>query len=260
MDYYCIKEFDATGIVKTVFTSKDRGCWLSNTEEGHAGYREVLSHFNLSENDIASTFQRHSDCVRAVTRKDAGINTFWRSDPIEVADGIVTNETGFLLTSMESDCTPVYILDPVQRAVGMVHSGWRGTASLISVRAVELMRREYGSRPEDIMIAFGPCICKDCYEVGGDLIAPFSVHFSQDELRRLFAPKENGKYTLDVKEAIRLSLTEAGVQDERIFDCGCCTYHDGIFYSHRRQLKDGESGADHMLTGIMLIEQGRGKV
>ena len=177
MDYYCIKEFDATGIVKTVFTSKGRGCWLSNTEEGHAGYREVLSHFNLSENDIASTFQRHSDCVRAVTRKDAGINTFWRSDPIEVADGIVTNETGFLLTSMESDCTPVYILDPVQRAVGMVHSGWRGTASLISVRAVELMRREYGSRPEDIMIAFGPCICKDCYEVGGDLIAPFSVHF-----------------------------------------------------------------------------------
>ena len=87
MDYYNIEAFDATGLVKTVFTSKGHGCWLSNSEEGHRGYREVLSHLGLTEKDIVSTFQRHTDIVRPVTHADAGMNTFWRSDPVEPADG-----------------------------------------------------------------------------------------------------------------------------------------------------------------------------
>lgn len=253
MDYYNIEAFDATGLVKTVFTSKGHGCWLSNSEDGHRGYREVLSHLGLTEKDIVSTFQRHTDIVRPVTHADAGMNTFWRSDPVEPADGIITNERGLLLTSMESDCTPVYLLDPVNKAVGMVHSGWKGTASLIAVKAVEKMRQEYGTDPENVMAAFGPCICRRCYEVGGELMEPFLVNYSQNEVDRLFLPKIDGKYTLDVNLAIRLSLERCGVRPDRIYDCGLCTYHDGRFYSHRRQLHDGEPGADHMLTAIMLI-------
>ena len=82
---------------------------------------------------------------------------------------------------------------------------------------------------------------------------PFRVNYSQSDITRLFLPKPNGKYTLDVNLAIRLSLERCGVRPDRIYDCGLCTYHDGRLYSHRRQLHDGEPGADHMLTAIMLV-------
>lgn len=253
MDYYSLSPFDDTGLVKTFFTARSvGGCWLSNNPVGWENHRRLLSHFNLTENDITATFQRHSANVAAVTRSEAGRHVFYRPDPPVIADGIVTDEPGLLLCSMESDCTPVFLLDPVRRAVGMIHSGWRGTASLISVNAVRLMEEKYGSRAEDIMAGFGPCICRDCYEVGADLIPHFSENFSDEEISSFFIPKPDGKYLLDVCEAIAVSLVREGVLRENIYPSPYCTYHDGLFFSHRRQLREGLEGIDNMCTGIML--------
>ncbi|MDO5444218.1 MAG: peptidoglycan editing factor PgeF [Eubacteriales bacterium] len=252
MDYYNIPEFDATGLVTTVYTSEGRGCWLSNNPEGWENYREVLAHFGLGEENITATFQRHSDSVQIVTRKEARRHVFYRPDPMVIADGIITAEPGLMISSMESDCTPVYLLDPVRKVIGMIHSGWKGTASLISVRAVQLMEKEFSCRAEDIMVAFGPCICRDCYEVGEDIIPPFAENFSEEEIHSFFIPKDNGKYLLDVNKAISISLMKEGVKEANIYSCGQCTYHGGKFYSHRRQLKAGLSGKDNMFTGIML--------
>lgn len=254
MDYYSVTELEKTGLVVTAMTSEGHGCWLSNNPNGHAGYREVAAHFGISaERDMVGTFQRHSNTVKAVTRaKHAGQNVMWReSEPIPW-DGIVTNERGFMLTSMESDCTPVFLLDPVKQAIGMVHSGWKGTARQISANAVRKMQEEYGTDPADVLAAFGPCICRDCYEVGADLIPPFSEQYSPAELELMFRPKTDGKYFLDVNLAIRLSLERTGVKSENIFDTCRCTYHERVFYSHRRQIKDGLGGRDNMFTGIML--------
>ena len=253
MDYYSIKEFDDTGLVVTAFTSMGHGCWFSNDPNGHAGYREVAAHFGIRAEDMAATFQRHSAVVREVTSKDSGMNVLWRNDPIEVADGVVTNERNFMISSMESDCTPVYILDPIKKAIGMVHSGWKGTLQNISINAIELMGKLYGTLPADVMIAFGPCICKDCYEVGGDLRESFSSNYNEVELARLFAPKSNGKFNLDIKEAIRISLLKAGIQEKNIFDTDYCTYHSGLFYSHRLRAQQGLPTTENMFTGIMLL-------
>ena len=252
MDYYSIPAFDATGLVTTVYTSEGLGCWLSNDPAGWENYRTVAAHLGLSENDLTATFQRHSSSVQVVTRKEARRHVFYRPDPMVIADGIITAEPGLLLCSMESDCTPVYLLDPVRKAVGMIHSGWKGTASLISVKAIQLMEKEFSSRPEDILAAFGPCICKNCYEVGEDLIPPFSENFSDEEIRSFFLPKPDGKYLLDVNKAISVSLMREGVPEANISSCGRCTYHENTFYSHRRQIKAGLSGKDNMFTGIML--------
>ena len=252
MDYYHITELEKTGFVTAICTSEGRGCWLSNCEVGWENYREVASHFGLNDTDLTATFQRHTSIVKAVSRKDAGKNVFYRPDPVEPADGIVTDEPGLMLCSMESDCTPVFLLDPVRKAIGMVHSGWKGTSSLISVHAIELMKETYGSCFSDILVAFGPCICRNCYEVGEDLIPPFSEHYSLEERKMFFRPKENGKYFLDINEAIRISLVRIGVNPENIFEQGDCTYHQKLFYSHRRQIVNGLPGNDNMFTGIML--------
>lgn len=253
MDFYNLPAFDETGIVSTFFTAERvGGCWLSNNPYGWENYRKVLARFHLTEQDITATFQRHSASVKTVTRKEAGRHVFYRPDPMVIADGIITAEPGFLLCSMESDCTPVFLLDPVRKAIGMVHSGWRGTASLIAVNAVRKMEDEFGCLAENIMVGFGPCICRDCYEVGADLIPPFSENFSEEEIASFFLPKPDGKYLLDVNEAISVSLIREGVRRENIYPSPFCTYHEKIFFSHRRQVKAGLEGKDNMCTGIML--------
>lgn len=253
MEYYNLPEFDSTGLVTTVFTAESvGGCWLSNRPEGWDNYRKILARFDLTEKDITATFQRHSASVQAVTHEQAGRHVFYRPDPEVIADGIVTDEPGLMLCSMESDCTPVFLLDPVLRAIGMIHSGWRGTTSLIAVRAVQLMEEKYGCRAENIKAGFGPCICRSCYEVGEDLISYFSENFNEDEIRSFFVPKTGGKYLLDVPRAISLSLMHEGVKEENIYGSNYCTYHDDIFFSHRRQIKAGLEGKDNMCTGIML--------
>ena len=71
MDFYSIPELDATGLVTTAITSKGRGCWLSNNPEGWENYRAVAAHFGLTDDDMTATFQRHSNSVQAVTRREA---------------------------------------------------------------------------------------------------------------------------------------------------------------------------------------------
>lgn len=252
-DYYNLPTFDATGLVTTVFTAESvGGCWLSNNPDGWENYRKILARFDLTEKDITATFQRHSASVKVVTRKEAGRHVFYRPDPMVIADGLITAEPGLMLCSMESDCTPVFLLDPCRKVIGMIHSGWRGTASLIAVKAVQKMASEFGCRAEDIMAGFGPCICKGCYEVGEDIIPSFSENFSEEEIRSFFRPKGDGKYLLDVNEAISLSLIREGLRRENICPSPACTYHDDRFFSHRRQVRAGLAGNDNMCTGIML--------
>ncbi len=253
MKYYAVKELEDTGLVLTAITSEGHGCWLSNNPNGHAGYREVAAHYGLTaEENMTGTFQRHTAVVEAVTHAVAGRNVLWREPEPKSADGLVTNEPGLMLCSMESDCPPVFLLDPVQKAIGMVHSGWKGTVGQISAVAVRKMAETYGTRPADLLVAFGPCICRDCYEVGEDLRLPFADCYSETELQKLFRPKVNGKYTLDLLLAIRLTLLREGVPDGQIFDTAACTFHETTFYSHRRQLRAGLPGTDNMFTGIML--------
>src|SRR2546423_1706452 len=74
-------------------------------------------------------------------------------------DALVTDRPGLPLLATFADCCPVLLFDPVRRALGLAHAGWRGTAGGIARRAVEALGREYGSRPGDLMAGLGPAIC-----------------------------------------------------------------------------------------------------
>ena len=153
-----------------------------------------------------------------------------------------------MLCTVEADCVPVYILDPKHPAIGMVHSGWKGTASHIVVRAIEKMMKTYGSKANDILVAFGPCICGNCYEVGSELRDEFAANYHADEIEAIFKPAQDDKYMLDLKKAIRISLKWTGIRGENIFDTGRCTKESADLCSWRRDNPVMKS----MLTGIML--------
>ena len=253
MNYSTIANLDQTGLVRTICTQKSTdkldGIWKYGEEGALQNYEELAKLFGISLSDIVHVKQTHTAAVRIVTKEDGG-EEILHPESVSGFDGMITNEKHLLLCTLQADCVPVFLLDPTQQVIGMIHSGWKGTANQISVNAVRLMQKEFGCRPSDILASMGPCICGDCYEVGEELLDPFAVYYSEEERSCFFRKGEKeGKYLLDLPEAIRIALQREGLMEENITKPFSCTLHDDLFASYRKD----KNPVARMLTGIMLV-------
>lgn len=207
-------------------------------------YRRLSGAMGFSPEDIVTSDQTHTTNVRVITEKDRG-NGITRPRPYTDVDGMVTNVPGLVLATFYADCVPLYLIDPRHRAVGLSHSGWRGTAGRIGAVTVKTMGCAYGSRPEEIYAAIGPSICQDCYEVSEDVIAEFRKTFEEKDWHSLYYAKPNGKYQLNLWQANKLILMEAGIPEDHISMpnlCTCC--NPEFLFSHRASRgKRGNLGA-----------------
>jgi len=140
------------------------------------------------------------------------------------ADGFVTGRPDALLTVTVADCLPIYFLDPVTGAFGLVHSGWRGTG--IAVEAVRMMAERFGARPADLQVTIGPGIGPCCYHVSRERCDAFAADFGEESVLR--AGGED--FRLDLRSANLGLLRGAGVEDVAVVsDCTCCTPGLGSF-------------------------------
>jgi hypothetical protein len=180
---------EATGMVEHCFTTRLGGVSegifatmnLSFTrgdkrESVETNYRRLAEAMKVDCERFVFTDQTHTVNVRRVTAEDAGKGLTRERDYQDV-DGLITNEPGIVLSTFFADCVPLYFVDPVHRAIGMIHSGWRGTVGRMGKVTIEAMAEAYGTRPEDLICAIGPSICQDCYEVGEDVAAAFRAAF-----------------------------------------------------------------------------------
>jgi YfiH family protein len=204
--------------------------------------------------------QVHSSVVQVVGKADAG------DEASHKADGMMTNEPGILLGIQTADCIPVLIADTKKHAVAAFHAGWRGTLKRIVENGVGRMRLEFGSRPEDMVAAIGPGIGACCYAVGDEVRMEFESQFSyafelfseaydsdpvKEKYPMLFltarAPGHSNigpALHLDLVEANRRQLLDAGLSASKIFVQGDCTScRTDRYFSHR---------ADHGFTGRSL--------
>ena len=207
-------------------------------------YRRLAEAVGFSVENIVTSDQTHTANVRVITKADRG-NGITKPRPYTDVDGMITNVPGLVLATFYADCVPLYFIDPVRKAIGLSHSGWRGTAAHIGAVTVRRMQEEYGSLPEDIYGAIGPSICQECYEVSEDVILEFQKTFPEQSWRDLFYRKENGKYQLNLWEANRQIMLEAGLIEEHISLPGLCTCCNPEFlFSHRASRgKRGNLGA-----------------
>ncbi len=142
------------------------------------------------------------------------------------ADGIITNLKKKPLMVTGADCAPVGIYDPEKQAIGVFHSGWRGTLAQISPKGIEKMTQEYDSKPENLLVVIGPYADGERFEVGQEVYDKFSrvenkkgeTIYSVEEMGKIFKenPENPGHYFLDSGEAIYLSLIKNGVLKENI--------------------------------------------
>jgi len=156
--------------------------------------------------------------------------------PPEEADAVGSVRPGIAACVSVADCVPILIGDPRSGAVAAVHAGWRGTLAHAAARAVEVLAREAGAHPSDLLAAIGPAIGPCCYEVSADLAQVF-----RDDLgARVAEPRGTGS-RVDLWLANELVLRKAGVDRERIEVLGRCTSCElETFFSHRRER--GETG------------------
>ena len=256
MKYLNVEQFDKYGFVKTFMIPKDQGRWRIYSYNEKADmedlkyYREVGDLFNTHLDSMVRLPQGHSSNIMVAKKSDGGSGVT-RMEIDGLCDGVITNEKNLMLLTVEADCVPVYILDPVKKAIGMVHSGWRGTVNNITEKALEIMKENYECNVSDILIHFGPSICGNCYEVGIELIDEFKKYLKCDEIHEVFTPilDKPEKYLLDVAKSIKIALIRYGIKEENISRTDICTYHDNIFYS-RRLIQDNTKVT---LTGIMMI-------
>lgn len=196
-------------------------------------YHRIAKSIGVKCENMVLSQQTHTTNVRVVTEKDKGKGIVTPLDYTDV-DGMVTNIPGICLVTFYADCVPLYFVDPVQKAIGLSHSGWRGTVGKIGKETIRKMEEQYGSDPKDILAAVGPSICKDCYEVSEDVILEFQKNFEERYWKDLFYRKENGKYQLDLWKANEIIFKESGILPEHIAVTNVCTHcNSEILYSHR---------------------------
>jgi YfiH family protein len=222
--------------------------------------RRLLEALGAPHAELITLRQIHSSLVRRVGRADLKRAEAWKGD------GFMTDEPGLLLAIQTADCIPVLVTDVRRKAVAAFHAGWRGTLKRIVENGVGRMRTEFRSRPEDLVAAIGPGIGACCYAVGEEVRSEFGSQFAyapelfvevsdsdpvRDKYPLLFltarAPGHSNlgpSLHLDLMEANRRQLLEAGLRAEAISVVGDCTRcQNNRYFSYR---------AEQGFTGRML--------
>ena len=245
------------GIYKSMNLSFTRGDDDALVRENFRLFTDAVG---VPFDSIVMSDQTHTTCVRRVTSSDCG-NGLTRPKSFFDTDGLITNEPGVTLFTSFADCVPLFFIDPVNKAIGLTHSGWRGTVGRIGAVTIEAMKNSFGSNPEDIIAAIGPSICGDCYEVSEDVAVQFMNEFGaraskvvlpQAEyyaLHNISKPAQKEKYQLDLWQANAFIMLDAGIKADNlsITDiCTCC--NSDLLFSHR-----ASQGKRGNLAAVLMI-------
>jgi hypothetical protein len=282
MAYFTFGSLEKTGIVDHFFSTRlggvssdyltslnfsyTQGDTKENVDEN---FRRAASHMNMTSSDIVCSMQTHTTNVRKVTSADKGKGVVCERDYTDV-DGLITNEKGIILATFYADCVPLFIVDTQNKAIGLSHSGWRGTVAKMGEVTLNKMANEYGTKPECVKVAIAPSICQNCYEVSEDVAIEFEKAFVKDDEKAfeylvrykdktditqtdidncLLYKKTNGKYQLNLWYANFRVFRDFGVLNENIEItdvCTCC--NSNLLFSHRATNgKRGNLGAFLML-------------
>ena len=234
------------GFLSSMNLSFSRG---DEPERVRENFRRIAESIGFSEKDLVFSMQTHTANVRRVGREDCGRGLERPVGYCDV-DGLVTNEPGVVLATFYADCVPLFFVDPVHHCIGLSHSGWRGTVGKIGKATVEMMAKEFGSGPGDLLAAVGPTICQECYEVSEEVIGLFRENFAEELWPKLFYRKDNGHYQLNLWEANRLIFQEAGILPQHITVTDICTAcNPELLFSHR-----ASGGKRGNLAGFLEIK------
>ena len=212
---------------------------LAVVEENH---RRAFAALGLSRQQVVSPYQVHGVHVRLVGQAHT-------STVQPATDGLLTTTPGVALLLRFADCVPLLLFDPIHRAVGLIHAGWKGSAAGIVPAAVEAFVRHVGGRPGDLWAGIGPAIGPCCYRVGPDMAEAIvrACPEGAKVIQQRDDARQNVGLYLDLPGAVRAQLTAAGVGRVEMSNI-CTACHTEEWFSHRAEHgRTGRFGALVML-------------
>ena len=190
--------------------------------------KKVCDGCGFTFENMTSNIQIHSDIVNVVDESSICDK--------EEGDALVTNLKNVPLLIFTADCVPISIIDNVNKAIGLVHAGWRGTYEQISMKTIEKMQELYNSKPENLVCIIGPSIGPCCYEVSKDLIDKFVDRFEKTT-DNIYESHDESVF-LNLWSVNKSILKNSGVKEENIHDMNLCTScRSDEFYSYRKDDK-----------------------
>ena len=209
-------------------------------------FRRIGECFGKTPEDFVLSKQSHETKVLKVGTKDRG-KGITKDRDYEGIDALITDEKGIILSCFSADCVPILFYDPIHKAIGACHSGWRGTKGKILQNVVEEMRQHFSSNPAEILVAIGPSICKEQYVVSEDLALSFLEDYPDlgEDTASPIQRISKDKFQLDLWDLNRRIALDCGIKEEHISISGYCTMENPeLFFSHRySQGKRGLQGA-----------------
>lgn len=200
-----------------------------DAEKLSSSYKKICNCLKLNDANVVKPHQTHTDRVEVVNQ----VQNF------DEVDGLVTNKEELVLLTTSADCISMLLYDPIKKAVGSVHSGWKGTLKGIIINEVEKMVSTYGSKKEDIICCICPSIRQCCFEVDEDVKDMFYQKYRNlqninDIIQKAGEKEGKQKYHIDTVKINEEILKQAGLKEENIIDSGICTMcHSEDFHSYR---------------------------
>ena len=243
LDYYCFEVEPFSNIPHGFFTrnggaspapwatlnlSTSGGDTRENVVENR---RRIFECINRPVESVLDTWQVHSTKILESNKPRGLLN-----DPIK-ADGIITNSSKVTLFMRFADCVPILFYDPVKRVVAIAHAGWKGTVNGIASKMIRKMQKSHGSKPEDIAVGIGPCICSQHYLIRNDVLEEVKIHFPNEW--ETIISNEEAAIHFDLVTANKILLEKEGLSQIYLSDqCTACNTNE--WFSHR---------AEHGATG-----------
>jgi polyphenol oxidase len=248
LDYFELLSGRARGIFTGRAGGVSEGNWQSLNLSSDVGDNPVHVRENrtrlqrlLGSRSLITLRQTHSTIVHHIS------NPGMATDALE-GDALFTDFRNVALGVVVADCLPIYLVADGGQVIGLAHAGWRGTLGRIAVQTSEAMCRQYGISPDSLSYALGPCIGRDCYEIGPEVASLFRSEFPMsDEFLSTQRETGNTKCRLDLKAANRQMLRQTGLKEiAELHLCTLCQPDD--MFSARRDRVTGRNMA------ILLLE------
>lgn len=219
-----------------------------NPEKVKRNQDVLCSKMGVQPHRLVIPFQTHGSTIRAIDPFYVSLSPEEQQRRLHGVDALITDIPGYCICVSTADCVPILLYDSVNKAIAVIHAGWRGTVAKIVKQTLDMMDHTYNTEAKDVIAAIGPSISVDSFEVGEEVYDAFrKIGFDMSKIT--VWKEETQKYHIDLWEATRLQLTDAGVLPDNIEISGICTYeeHDRFFSARRLGTKSGR-----ILSGIML--------
>ena len=261
--YFKCRELDNTNLVVNTFTTRSGGISRSPCDSLNVSYnvddkdscvienrKIILDILGINYRCVVSAQQVHKDKITVVRKEDKGKGAFKYSNGIAESDALITNISGIPLLMCYADCVPIFILDPIKKAIALIHSGRRGTELELTLKTLFKMKKIFETNPRSCLAAIFPSIGSCCYKIKNqDEVNNCSSKNKLNINSKVIYKQNKDEWYLDLKEANYLQLIKGGVEEKNIFVNEICTAdHPELFFSYRR-----EKGNTGRMAAIFML-------